>query len=308
MVDKIKEKKIIAGIFLFPILSIIIAAIAITIVLYFSNEKLSRYILKDTSDILYDTHKVFIKNIVLSISNSIKCRINDSENRVKKRLVSKIDEAHNIIKSIIKAYPNASKGDIKKMVIASLRAIRYNNGRGYIFAYDNSSKIVIYHPMKKFIGSNISKRVDKNGKSIAQNNEEVLKKGGGAGFIIKYFYKPGGDGKKYKKIDYIRYIKELDWVIGTGEYLDDMKRDVKKSIIKYLLKKRYGNNIYLWIIDKKGVLIMHPFLTDKIGKNISNLEDKKGEKVVQLFIKKRLSIKMELFWIIIGIGPVQKNR
>ncbi len=83
----------------------------------------------------------------------------------------------------------------------------------------------------------------------------------------------------------------MDWVIGTGEYEDDMKKSIKKSIIRYLIKKRYGKNGYLWIINTKGTLIMHPYLKNKIGKNIINLKDKNGKQIVKLFIKRALKNK-----------------
>ncbi len=89
MVDKNREKRIVAYIFIFPI---ILAVVAILIALNFSNKELTNYMAKDLSEILYDTHKTFVKNVVVSISESIKCRINDTDHNVRRVLISKIDE------------------------------------------------------------------------------------------------------------------------------------------------------------------------------------------------------------------------
>ena len=43
-----------------------------------------------------------------------------------------------------------------------------------------------------------------------------------------YWYRPGSK-KQVKKISYVKYVKSLDWIIGSGTYVDDVERYIETN-------------------------------------------------------------------------------
>ena len=58
--------------------------------------------------------------------------------------------------------------------------------------------------------------------------DKALKRGEG---FITYHFKKFKSNKISKKITYIKYYKDWQWMIGAGVYLDDVEKDI------FLMKK-----------------------------------------------------------------------
>ena len=82
----------------------------------------------------------------------------------------------------------------------------------------------------------------------------------------------------------IKYIEKLDWVIGTGEYIKDAKKELQYRLLKRFEKRRYGDDQYFWIHNTNYKLLMHPYRSSQVGKNDENLTDNKEQKIVKLFV------------------------
>lgn len=53
--------------------------------------------------------------------------------------------------------------------------------------------------------------------------------------------------------------------------------DARKAAIDTLRDMRYGGNEYFWINDHRPVILMHPFSTGLVNKNVSKTKDKSGK-------------------------------
>ncbi|HXE95384.1 MAG TPA: methyl-accepting chemotaxis protein [Dongiaceae bacterium] len=103
---------------------------------------------------------------------------------------------------------------------------------GYIYALDardgkDQGKLVI-HPAKE--GSNIIESKDANGREFIR---EMIKEKNG---IIRYPWmnKEAGDTSPREKIAAYRHLKEWNWIVGVGSYLDEFNgvaRLVRNTII-----------------------------------------------------------------------------
>ena len=106
------------------------------------------------------------------------------------------------------------------------------------------------------------------------------------GFVDYQWPKPGFT-KPQDKISYVKLFKEWGWIIGGGVYLESTEELLKKSALSSIASMRYGKKGtgYFFIYDSKGVCIMHPVRPERVGKNFINNKDKKGNYLVQDYIK-----------------------
>lgn len=48
----------------------------------------------------------------------------------------------------------------------------------------------------------------------------------GEGFLNWHWYKPGETGRMSEKIGFSKAFAPLDWWIGSGEYIEDVEREI----------------------------------------------------------------------------------
>ncbi|WP_024791976.1 cache domain-containing protein [Lebetimonas sp. JS138] len=136
--------------------------------------------------------------------------------------------------------------------------------QNYIFAYDING-ITKVHKLNSFLGRSIKTIYLSNHISFYEMSKKILQKSS-EGFIEIKFFKPNHTNKKYLKIDFIKYIPELNLIIGSGEYVDEIKKKIENQIFQRVMIKKYGNNNYFFIIKKDGTLIINPTCKRKLGK------------------------------------------
>src|SRR5690606_21869671 len=65
-----------------------------------------------------------------------------------------------------------------------------------------------------------------------------------------------------KKLSFVYHVKEWEWVLGTGIYLDDAHEDIINNIIEQLHTMKYNEGQgYFWITDATlpyPTMVMHP--------------------------------------------------
>ena len=293
------QKSIIKGIFIIPIISIVLFGLVGILIVEITFENFTKQEINQYKNTIITERKALIKDIMQIITSNINDSINDLDNHMKKELISRIDEAQNIIKRVIKNNPHKSKKELKEIIKQVLSAIRFNNGRGYYFAYNKTTHINLVHPIKKFVNKDMSNFKDKRGIYLTKLFDSIAEKKG-SGFADIYFAKPSNPNKEFKKLVYIKYLPSLNWVIGTGEYINDALNELKEEKLKELSSYRYGKNGYFWIHNTNYILLAHPYRQKDIGNNDENLTDIKGKKIIQLFVKTALSKKegfVEYYWL-----------
>lgn len=63
--------------------------------------------------------------------------------------------------------------------------------------------------------------------------------------------------------------------------------DAQKSVLEYLFGMRYGeNNLdYFWISDLRSYMVMHPYRSDLVGKDVSDFLDLNGKPLFKEFVE-----------------------
>lgn len=93
----------------------------------------------------------------------------------------------------------------------------YDDSSGYFYVY-NYDCVNIAHAMQKdLLDSNLYNHQDTHGKYVIRELSAAAATGGG--FVEFYWVKPGATGEK-RKLGYVEPIKNTDYFIGTGVYME----------------------------------------------------------------------------------------
>ncbi len=160
--------------------------------------------------------------------------------------------------------------ELKQRLIEIINSTRYGT-EGYFWVNDTDA-VIVTHPIKPALnGKNLFEFKDANGKQIFKVFAEVAGKNGD-GFVDYVWPKPGFDSPQ-DKVSYVKLFKPFNWVIGTGEYVDNVTSKLQEEALKTIGEIRYGVDGYFWINDSHPTMVMHPIKPALNGKDLSQLKD-----------------------------------
>ncbi len=280
-------QKIKKDIYLYPIIIVLLTIGSMTLIIYNSIENFKHKEEHELKTKLLNKEKELSKGQLEQAVKLINYHKNQTMKILKKSLKQRVYEANKIIQNIIKENPNKNKKELKHLVSIALSPIRFFDGRGYYLVYDKDTKQSVIHPVKKFVGKDMSQFRDKKGQLIVKLFDDAIEKNGEGFTSDIYFVKPHiKDNKEYAKHIFVKYIKELNWVIGTGDYFDEVEKSIQKEVLKSLNNVRYGTNGYLWIMHANNYkLLMHPYRPNAIGSSQKEVKDIKGNNIAAMSIK-----------------------
>jgi len=261
------EHKILQIIKFSPPIVIILASIIITFLIYIDYKNTleiekskirENYILKKK-----DTIKEHA-DVAIRYANK---EVKNTQNILKNNLSFKITNIKSIMYSIYKNNKDTkTKDEITTLIKNALRDIRFNKGRGYFFIHEMSGINILHPILPNREGVNISKKKDKNGVQRFKVVHDIVEEKG-SGFAIFNFYYPLEKQKQKKKLVYVDKFEPYNWMVGTGEYIEDFEKEIKKKVINHISNIRLSDNKFFVIVNKEGTLISHPF-KEYINKNI----------------------------------------
>ena len=195
---------------------------------------------------LIEDRRVLIRDQVAGVVDYIRYMMNQTETRLKAAIRSRVEEAHQIAMNIyLENRDIRSPGEIQKMIKDALRPIRFNNGRGYYFAVHFNGINALFADRPEMEGRNILTMTGARGEPVVQDILDIAKNNG-QGFYQYTWTKPGDAGKYFSKIAFVRAFQPYDWVIGTGEYLDDVAREIQEEILNRVVAMRFEPGGYFF--------------------------------------------------------------
>ena len=138
-----------------------------------------------------------------------------------------VDTAHSLIESHL---DEAKDGKItveeaKRRALENIKDLRYN-GQEYFWVNDLEPKILM-HVNPSMVGKNAADIKDPTGKPIFVEFARVAKEQEGGGTVAYRWVKPGGT-VAVEKISYVKLVKQWNWIVGSGIYVDDVQKEVSK--------------------------------------------------------------------------------
>jgi len=243
--------------------SIVTILLALLAVIYFYSVPL-------INEQVYETERNssrMVLNNVVDLANKMKLSLavyqGEALDGHKRNMKSVIDLTAAYVKnSLAESYSNklTSQQAFAK-VYEGLRSFTYGNG-SYIWIADQQSTI-LSHPDPHFYGMDASNLRDANGQLVFPS---VISKASleGTGFY-QYPWRRLGENKDVEKISYVKYFPEWNFFIGTGVYIDDIKKETEarraevitdlRQSIKDIVIAKTG---YLFIFDEQGNMLVHP--------------------------------------------------
>ncbi len=150
------------------------------------------------------------------------------------------------------------RAEIADMVREALRPIRYNNGRGYFFATNLNGTEELFTDQPQLEGKNLLHVKDLTGKPVIRDMIAIARDQG-EGFYEYLWTKPDSQGRGHRKLAFIKYFPQLDWFIGTGEYLGDAEADLGREILRLMEYHQFGDRGYIFACTLDGQFLSGPF-------------------------------------------------
>jgi len=279
----IKQKLLILVIATILMISIIIGLEAIYNIKAVSDSNIKQYRAES-----YKNKEVELKNYVSMAVKTTESYYKRTEpEKIKKEVSQYLRDQTSFIFSIIeKEYTNnknkLSESELKNRIKTIVSESRYGKN-GYFWINDNDS-VIIDHPIKpKLNGKDLSNFKDKGGKKIFVEFAKATATNG-EGFVDYVWPKPGFE-KPQPKISFVKLFKPFKWTIGTGAYVADVTSNMQKEALKTISQMRYGKSGYFAVMDSTGTMLMHPIKASLNGKNLINVQDKKGTYLFKDIIK-----------------------
>jgi two-component system NarL family sensor kinase/methyl-accepting chemotaxis protein len=107
----------------------------------------------------------------------------------------------------------------QEKVETALRAMSYGDDDGYVFAFDYEGLTKVHSFKPQLEGKNLINLVDVNGVEIIKELIQASRNGGG---YVSYLWDKPSKGREVPKLSYAVSLKEFDWMLGTGFYIDDI--------------------------------------------------------------------------------------
>jgi len=224
--------------------------------------------------------KNLIKHETNQVINYIKFKQSQAEAKPKQVTKHRTLEACDIAENLYNANKDSrNSSEIKAIITSALRPIRDNHQRGYYFIAQLDGVGILFGDRPEMEGANLIDTQDSRGNFVFRDMIAIIKTSG-EGFYSYTWTKPNGTGKEFPKIAYIKHFKPFDWIIGTGEYPDDVVQDIQQEVLARIERITFGDDGYIFAGQWDGLSLSGPAK----GQNVIDLIDANGVSIVRELI------------------------
>jgi signal transduction histidine kinase len=173
--------------------------------------------------------------------------------------------------SIVENYINEVEKDVEsgkltrreavKRITSRVRAFKYGHN-DYIFIVDYDFQIVA-HPDTRLKGMDFAVVKDPDGRLVVPPMVEIARRDGEGLYSYKWFRL--GAKEPEEKLTYTKDLPKWKWVIGTGVYIGDVRKEVleKKTLaiekLRTMIKDiKIANTGYVFVFQPNGLMLIHP--------------------------------------------------
>ncbi|MFV9510101.1 methyl-accepting chemotaxis protein [Tepidibacillus sp. LV47] len=189
-----------------------------------------------------------------------------------------VETAVSLLNYAYNQYRNGSmtEDEAKKLGIQLVKELRY--GKSGYFWIDRTDGILVGHPMiPKEEGTNRINLKDPNGVYIIQNIIKAAKNGENNGYSEYMWEKPEdvGTNKLTKKRVYSKLFEPWNFIVSTGNYIDEIDRIVNQQEMIY--RQNIQRNILIILVVITTLLFITGIIvylfSNKLSKRISMIVD-----------------------------------
>ncbi len=255
---------------------------------------------KELKDNFFKKQKNLIKSEVSRVVDMVNYEESKKEEKARQIVKKQVLNSYEIVKAIYNSYKNTlDRDEIIKIVKTIFQNMKYNENEvkdTYLFIVNLDGDVILNADFNRFNGKNVLNLRDKTGNYFIQKMIN-LAKSDKQGFIKYKWRKPATEGEKfYDKVSYVKLFSPLNFFIGAGVYIDDIRNGIPENVNYYVQNHRFGkfNRGYVFIfklLDIKGgknfaIMYANANRPDLIGKYLSDdYKDAKGKEFRKEFLK-----------------------
>ncbi|MDO6564304.1 cache domain-containing protein [Amphritea sp. 1_MG-2023] len=204
-------------------------------------------------------------------------------------LASKRQELQNYVdlamNSIAHVIANAEAGDTvaEAEVKRILHSLSYGDD-GYFFVYDAVGVNLVHPAQAELVGQNLFNIQDRNGSYVIQELLQLAEEGGG--FSRYIWRKPSKDGLE-DKLSYVVQVPRLNWMMGTGLYIDDIAKEVATTRLK--VTRNIRNTFFTVVAILAATVIVIALLGLWLNVHASELADTRLREVAHRYVQFQVS-------------------
>ena len=224
--------------------------------------------------------EVEMESAVASVTHTLSL----TEEILKRSLVEQVDSAYQIMEAIYaRESVRHSPAEVKKLIVETLRPVRFFEGRGYYFIDDMSGQFILLPTAPKLEGVTRLDNQDDTGHYIMRGLIEAARKPQEEGFSRYRWYSPANPQVMADKLAYVRHFAPFDWLVGTGDYLSHWEERQANEVLNRLRSMRFGHDGYFAVMSASGEILLSPSRPEFEGRNFHDLPAPAREGVGRIF-------------------------
>ncbi|WP_027723220.1 cache domain-containing protein [Maridesulfovibrio zosterae] len=189
-------------------------------------------------------------------------------------------ESHNLTTTIYNKYKDTlPESELKTLIKDTLRALAHEQNNLYLFIFDKTGISQINTDNPEIEKTNILNLQTPDGRFICKEMISIVELNS-EGYINYLWSKPNSAGKFFEKKAYIKLFKPYNWIIGTGAYFENIKKNTQKDVLIRLTKINLDEELHIFAGQYDGLSL----IGRTKGKNILNIKNANGVKVINELI------------------------
>lgn len=227
---------------------------------------------------LIEERRNYIKERASVADSYIAFQRESVKSRKKAGMLSKVSDAFSLVNSFHKFYGVYDK-KMEDTVVKSLENMEFGESGGFIFRENGE---IIFSDKKP--GNCIFSSSD----SIpAMFLSSEIKKSADAPDQIHFVKTKNENG--ISRLFCLKKISSSGWIIGMSTSLDDIEKEAMDTVSGWFSRlESIGRNGFIFIADRKGMILSHTGISETAGKNIASVtsESLTHDEILQLSEKK----------------------
>jgi PAS domain S-box-containing protein len=228
-----------------------------------------------------DAQQELLRNQVANVGDYVRYMMEQTETRLKASIKERVDEACDIAMNLyLQNRDHRTPAEIQKMIKDALRPIRFNKGRGYFFSFNLNGIEELFADRPEMEGKNMLSVMGAKGELVVRDMLDLVRFQN-EGFYEYTWTKPNTEERDNPKIAYVKLFEPYGWVIGTGEYLEDVRDEIQDEVLKRIVDIRFGAEGYFFGSTFRGAPLFSNGKITKGTNNVWDLTDPNGVKIIQ---------------------------
>ncbi len=202
--------------------------------------------------------QTFLKAYGDQASNTLEMLYSQTQDILRQRLREQVDQAYTLTETLYRRnVAILPPPQLRRLIIESLRPLRYFDGRGYYFIDTLDGQGVLQPEKPQLEGHSLLNSQDDQGHFVMRKLLLSVENPAGRGFASYRWYRPG-EAFMSEKVAYSRRFEPYDWLIGGGEYVLNVEDDLQQQALQMLAQIPVGERGFFAVLDRHGHLRQIP--------------------------------------------------